>query len=134
MPESGRSLCGLGSARSRSEEIERAGRAAVSVQIPEVDGVAELDADLFAAFGIAAAVDDLGGGAGAFVFAAEDHGTAFFYGAAAQEGCAVTAGGDGPGFLMPGLVRVFAAEPDGDGAGGARAAAGFLGELRDAQQ
>ena len=98
-----------------------------SVEVPEVDGIAELDADLFAAFGIATAVDDLGGGAGAFVFATEDYGTAFFYGAAAEKGGAVTAGGDGPGFFVPSLVRVFAAEPDGDGAGGARAAADFLG-------
>src|ERR1700690_3694751 len=94
----------------------------LSVEVPEVDGIAELDADLFAAFGIAAAVDDLGGGAGAFVFAAEDYGTPLFHGAAAEQSGAVTAGGDGPGFFVPSLVRVFAAEPDGDGAGGARAA------------
>ena len=97
------------------------------VDVPEVDGVVEFDADLFAAFGIAATVDDLGGGAGAFVFAAEDNRAAFFYRAAAEEGGAVTAGGDGPGFFVPGLVRVFATQPDGDGAGGARAAADFLG-------
>ena len=109
------------------DEMQRAGGAAVSVQIPEIDGVAEFDADLFAAFGIAAAVDHLGSGAGTFVFAAEDYGAAFFYGAATEEGGAVTAGGDGPGFFVPGLVRVFAAEPDRDGRRDARAAADFLG-------
>ena len=95
-------------------------------EVPEIDGVAELDADLFAAFGIAAAVDDLGGGAGTFVFAAEDYRAAFFYRAAAEEGGAVTAGADRPGFFVPGLVRVFAAQPDGDGGIGAGAAADFL--------
>lgn len=80
--------------------------------IPEVDGVIELDADLFAAFGVAEAVDDLGFGAGTFVFAAEDDGAAFFHGAAAEEGGAVAAGADRPGFFVPGLVRVFTAEPD----------------------
>jgi hypothetical protein len=54
------------------------------VEVPEVDGVTELDADLFAAFGIAETVDDLGFGAGTLVFAAEDDGAAFFDGAAAQ--------------------------------------------------
>ena len=54
------------------------------VQVPEVDRVVELDADLFAAFGIAEAVNDLGLGAGAFVLAAEDDRAAFFYGVAGE--------------------------------------------------
>jgi hypothetical protein len=104
------------------------------ISIPEVDGVVELDADLFAAFGVAEAVNDLGLGAGAFVFAAEDYGAAFFHRAAAEEGCAVAAHAYGPGFLVPGLVRVFAAQPDRDGGNSARAAAHALAELREAQE
>ena len=86
-----------------------------------------MDADLLAAFGIAAAVDDLGSGAGAFVFAAEDYGAAFFYGAAAEKGGAVKAGGDGPGFFVPGLVRIFTSQPDRDGGRDAGAAPDLLG-------
>ena len=86
-----------------------------------------MDADLFAAFGIAEAVDDLGGGAGTFVFAAEDYGAAFFYRAAAEQCGAVTAYAYGPGFFVPGLVWIFAAQPDRDGGHGARAAADVLG-------
>ena len=71
-----------------------------------------MDADLFAAFGVADAVDDLGLGAGTFVFAAEDYRAALFHGAAAEEGGAVAADADRPSFLVPGLVRIFAAEPD----------------------
>ena len=54
------------------------------IEVPEVDGVAELHADLFAAFGIAETVDDLCFGAGTLVFSTEDDGAAFFNGAAAQ--------------------------------------------------
>ena len=90
----------------------RANGARNLIEIPKVDGVAELDADLFAAFGVAEAVNDLGLGAGAFVFAAEDYRAAFFYWAAAEEGGAVAADADRPSFLVPGLVRIFAAEPD----------------------
>jgi len=93
-----------------------------------------LDSDLFAAFGVAEAVDDLGFGAGTFVFAAENYGAAFFYRAAAEESCAVAAGADSPGFFVPGLVGVFAPEPDWDGGRSARAAADALGELREAQE
>jgi len=82
------------------------------VQVPEVDRVVELDADLFAAFGVAEAVNDLGFGTGTFVFAAEDYRAAFFYGAAAEERGAVTAYADRPGFFVPSLVRIFAAQPD----------------------
>ena len=104
------------------------------VQVPEVDGIAELDADLFAAFTVAEAVDDLGLGAGAFVFAAEDDRAAFFYWAAAEEGGAVAADAYRPGLLVPSLVRIFAAQPDRDGGNGARAAADVLGQLRDAKK
>jgi hypothetical protein len=99
----------------------------VLIEVPEVDGVAELDANLFAACGVAVRVDDLGGGAGAFVFAAEDYCAAFFYRAAAEEGGAVAADADGPRFFVPGLVRVLAAQPHCDGGRDARAAADLLG-------
>jgi len=101
--------------------------AGLLIEVPEVDGVAELDADLFAALGIAPAVDDLGGGAGAFVFAAEDYRAALFHRAAAEERGAMAAGADGPGFFVPGLVRIFTAQPHRDGRRGARAAADLLG-------
>src|SRR5580704_7133937 len=95
--------------------------AGLLIEVPEVDG------DLFAAFGIAPAVDDLGGGAGALVFAAEDDCAAFFYRAAAEERGAVAAGADGPGLFVPRLMRVFAAQPHCDGGREARAAADLLG-------
>ncbi len=101
--------------------------AGLLIEVPEVDGVAELDADLFAAFRIPPAVDDLGGGAGAFVFAAEDDRAAFFHWAAAEERGAVAAGADGPGFFVPGLVRIFTAQPNRDGGRDSRAAADLLG-------
>ncbi len=100
--------------------------AGLLIEVPEVDGVTELDADLFAACGVAVRVDDLGGGAGAFVFAAEHYCAAFFYRAAAEEGGAVTADADGPRFFVPGLVRIFTAQPHRDGGRDARAAADVL--------
>ena len=104
------------------------------IEIPEVDGVAELDADLFAAFSVAEAVNDLCLGAGAFVFAAEDYRAAFIYWAAAQEGGAVAADAHRPGLFVPSLVRIFAAQPDRDGGNAARAAAYVLAKLRDAKK
>ena len=104
------------------------------IEIPEIDGVAELDADLFAAFGVAEAVNDLGLGTGAFVFAAEDDRAAFFYWAAAKEGGAVAADAYRPGLLVPSLVWIFAAQPDCDGGNAARAAPDVLAKLRDAKK
>jgi len=102
--------------------------------VPEVNGVAELDADLFAAFGVAEAVNDLGLGAGAFVLAAEDYRAAFLDRAAAEEGGAVAADAYRPGLLVPSLVRIFATQPDRDGGNAARAAPDVLGKLRDAKK
>src|SRR5271156_3945609 len=120
---------GLCRRRAGQRRTDWAREAGILVSVPEIDGVVELDADLFAAFRVAEAVDDLGFGAGAFVFAAEDYGAAFFHGAAAEEGGAVAAYADRPGFFVPGLVGVFAAQPDGDGGNSALAAADLLAEM-----
>src|SRR5271170_3451751 len=107
---------GLCRRRAGQRRTDWAREAGILVSVPAIDGVVELDADLFAAFRVAEAVDDLGFGAGAFAFAAE-------------EGGAVAAYADRPGFFVPGLVGVFAAQPDGDGGNGALAAADLVAEM-----
>src|SRR5580704_3645237 len=126
----------MGSCRRRAGERRTSStrEAGIVVLVPKVDGVVELDADLFTAFGVAEAVDDFGLGTRTFIFAAEDDRAAFFYWAAAEERGAVAANAYGPGFFVPGLVRVFTTQPDGDGGNGARAAADALAELRKAQE
>src|SRR5271156_1741943 len=120
---------GLCRRRAGQRRTDWAREAGILVSVPEVDGFVELDADLFAAFGAAEAVDDLGFGAGTFVFTAEDYGAAFFYPAAAEEGGAVAGCAACPGFFVPGLVAGFAAPPEGEGGNGARAAADLLAEM-----
>ena len=97
--------------------------------IPEVFAVEELDTDLAAAFGIKAAVNHAGFCAAAAVAAAEDDRAAFLDRMVADQAGAVAADGERPGFLFPGAAGIFAAEPDGDGRGHARAAAETLAEL-----
>jgi len=97
--------------------------------VPEVVAAEEFDPDLAAAFGIEAAIDDAGFGAAAAVAAAKDDCAAFFDRVMTDQAGAVAAHGERPGLFFPGAAGIFAAEPDGNGRGDARAAAETLAEL-----